>query len=289
MTRGMTKDLDPVRALPDFAVIGFAKCGTTSIFDWLATHPSVATASSDKEPGLLLDRPADQLAAAYATELGNPASGLVGDGTPGYLGVDDAARCADLLVGLNPGCRLVVTYRDPLERALSAFRFRVSNGTERDAEPGAWRSALSLDSRYVQNSRYGSAIRPYLRVFPPDSILVGDIRAFTSDTGWAALTGHMGLEPIELQRAHRNPTGVVHAHVQRTRRLHHLTGVKALRNLLPGTLTAPLRRVLTGAPVPLPSIAEMRDALDHKVVNLLDRELEDFHRLTAGCVAIDPR
>ena len=38
------------RTLPDFMVIGAAKCGTTSLFDWVCQHPFVARPTTNGLP-----------------------------------------------------------------------------------------------------------------------------------------------------------------------------------------------------------------------------------------------
>lgn len=110
--------------LPNLVVAGVAKAGTTSLFRYLTQHPDVA-GSSVKEPRYFT-------AVRYGEPLAPLAeySRLFADGaeqrwrmeaTPGYFpGGKAVAAAVDEVL---PGCRVVVLFRDPVQRCWSWYRF----------------------------------------------------------------------------------------------------------------------------------------------------------------------
>ena len=129
------------RMLPSFLICGGQRCGTTSLYRALATHPAVIKAVLHKgvhyfdvayERGLRwyqghfpLQRHADRVAA----ETGVAAQTF--ESSPYYMYHPHAmARIAEDL----PDVKIVVLVRDPVERAYSQHAHEVARGfeTERD-------------------------------------------------------------------------------------------------------------------------------------------------------------
>lgn len=122
---------DPVSLLdhsglprPNLLIAGVAKAGTTSLFRYLAQHPEVCP-SSVKEAryftGLRYGEPLPPL--TDYTSLFAHCSGqrYRMEATPGYYpGGEVVARAIDHLL---PGSRVVVSFRDPVQRCWSWYRF----------------------------------------------------------------------------------------------------------------------------------------------------------------------
>jgi hypothetical protein len=110
--------------LPDLVIIGVAKAGTTSLFRYLAQHPDVCPSDvkelryfSTVRYGEPLPPPAEYRrhfahcrGARYRMEA-----------TPGYYA--GGRRVADTMADMLPGARVVVSFRDPVERCWSWFSF----------------------------------------------------------------------------------------------------------------------------------------------------------------------
>lgn len=126
--------------LPDLVIAGAPKCGTSSLFRWLAEHPSVR-GSSVKETNFLLDRghplldPArnvhDHGLAAYASFFPDAEEGgasgprpLLLEGTTHYLYQQTAPR---VLASLDPRPHVVFLLREPAERVYSSYRYTRNN------------------------------------------------------------------------------------------------------------------------------------------------------------------
>lgn len=124
-------------ALPDLVLIGAPKCGTTSLFHWLAAHPDVATGTR-KECQYLVDEGSSIFHAnanyrhhgldGYAAQFGD--GQVVFDATPGYLYQETALR---VLAEEIPDARLLVVVRDPVDRFVSAHRYYTNNQPVLDA------------------------------------------------------------------------------------------------------------------------------------------------------------
>jgi len=120
------------RALPDFVIIGAPKCGTTSLFSYLCSHPLVLHSTTkevhfvDRErnfergerwyrawfpPTATLERTAEDHGAERA---------ICGEATPNYLSHPDAA---ERLHGVVPDAKLIVLLREPGARAWSQYRW----------------------------------------------------------------------------------------------------------------------------------------------------------------------
>lgn len=124
------------RLLPDFVIIGAAKGGTTSLYGWLSEHPFVAPASQkevhyfdyNSYRGLDWYRRHFPLArdrAQFAAEHGRPF--LTGEASPSYMSHDWAP---ERLARALPRAKLLVTLRNPVERAYSQFQMSRREGEE---------------------------------------------------------------------------------------------------------------------------------------------------------------
>jgi hypothetical protein len=118
-------------ALPDFAVIGAAKCGTTYFYHLLTKHPLVQPAAF-KEPhyfDLLVD---DEGVEWYRRCFPRPKwkngrRTITGEASPGYL---FHALAPERMAEVVPEARLIALLRNPVDRTYSAYHHRVRNGQE---------------------------------------------------------------------------------------------------------------------------------------------------------------
>src|SRR6202008_942129 len=123
-----------------FLIAGVQKGGTTALYDYLADYPDVAL-SRVKELHFFDDealawRAPDSRAyhAQFDPALFTTASGRIcGEATPIYLYWPNAL---ERIAAYNPAMRLIVTLRDPVQRAWSHWRMEYARGAER--EPFGW-------------------------------------------------------------------------------------------------------------------------------------------------------
>lgn len=225
-----------LRARPDFIVIGAKRGGTTSLYNYLLEHPSIAPLFPGRERikgvhyfdsgfahGPRWYRSHFPLAAG-GRHLARPwiTPALTGEASPYYLFHPMAAqRLADQL----PEVRLVVMLRDPVERAYSHYKERTRHGAEPlsfedalDAEPGrlsgeheriirdpGYHSTEHEDHSYIAQSRYLDMLPRWFGLFPRDRFYIAPSEEFYADPErivsevWAFL----GLRPARLRSRKR--------------------------------------------------------------------------------------
>lgn len=107
-----------MRPLPDVAIVGAPKSGTSSLFRYLASHPGIVP-SSEKEPQYFAtDLPGIRKVATDASyrRLFGPGRGLTLEASVWYLFSDAAVPN---LLEANPACRLIACIRSPARVAAS--------------------------------------------------------------------------------------------------------------------------------------------------------------------------
>ena len=131
--RGITSHL---KGLPDFVIIGAAKCGTTSLYHFVAMHPAVVPAP-EKELGYFTMKyrfgkqwyrsnfPTKMSKYYFYKKTGQKL--LSGEATPLYIFYPAApGRMKTIL----PDVKLIVILRNPVDRAYSHYHYNVIRNKE---------------------------------------------------------------------------------------------------------------------------------------------------------------
>ncbi len=249
--------------MPDFVVVGAAKAGTSTLRAALRRHPGVFLPDVD-EPGWFAwqdgaprlwpsDVPADvpiRSAEDYAALWSDaPVDALRGEVCPLYL---ESPVAPGKLRAAHPDVRVVVTLRDPVDRAWSSYWMHARGGLEtRPPE-----DAFDPDEHRIQIGRYARNLDPWLERFPREQIQVLFFEEWTAD-GLHALAAFLGLASLPLP-----PPANVGGR-PRNRLVGAALASPTLRSVgqrLPDALKGPLRdRALTATP-PMP--AELRAQLE---------------------------
>jgi hypothetical protein len=232
-------DGSPQGRVPDFFIVGHAKCGTTALYELLRAHPQVFM-SPVKEPQFFarrVARPGERLADVPRFELtglqeetleqylalyadARPDQ-LVGDASTFYLWSETApARIAQA----RPDAKVIAILREPVSFLRSLHLQLVQNNTEtepslrraialeaarregRDIPPRAnWPRALM----YTDRVRYVEQLRRYEERFPPEQMLVLIYDDFRADNRGTLHTVQrfLGVEERDASaEVHANPT-----------------------------------------------------------------------------------
>jgi hypothetical protein len=191
----------------DFLVIGAAKCGTTSLWDGLRSHPDVRV-PVDKERGFFDSEPqfAKGLArymrtvfrdAAPHERLGTVAPGLM-RGRP-----ERTREVVERIAAGAPGARFVAILRDPIEREVSLFRSAARHGRAMGAtfdehvagmaEAGRPECPLSAP----QDGDYADILDAYVERFGRNRLLILFMEDLDADPArlYRALFGFLGVDP----------------------------------------------------------------------------------------------
>lgn len=163
VTRGRTASGER-RVLPTFLGIGVPKAGTTWICDVLRTHPDVVMAS--RKEVHYFDRHFEQGTPWYERFFTGPeGSKAVGEFTTHYL-FDPAVPAR--IRSLPSIDRLILSVRDPVDRAVSHYRFR----QQVDNYGGSFDEFLERYPQALDWGRYATHLRPWLDEFDRSQFLI---------------------------------------------------------------------------------------------------------------------
>lgn len=214
------------RRLPiGFSIVGVQKAATSTLYGMLVAHPSVA-GGQEKELRFFMRERLNWTTpkyAHYARAAEDPQVTLAGDATPAYFFWPSALQ---RMQRYNPEMRLIVTLRDPIERAFSQWsmertwnaafpelpdaidRFAaptIPDSIPDDVTPGRLRKE-SLFTRGL----YGQQLRRGLLSFPREQWLVLDFRDVFSRQAETLdrVTDFLGLDRFESYPPvlHKNQT-----------------------------------------------------------------------------------
>lgn len=211
---------------PNLFILGAAKCGTSSLHEYLSQHPDVCM-SNPKEPRFFeaeWERGGDAYwRGCWAHYAGEP---VAGEARPANLFLP---YVPERVHALAPDARLVVVLREPGARAFSHWWQRVQQGLEtlpfldalkdnlRRIEAGIgfdgpegerrWREALLPDSgtvrvtTYLDTGYYAEQLRRYLALFPAErvKVLLTDDLERGTDQALRDVHAFLGVEPRPLE------------------------------------------------------------------------------------------
>jgi hypothetical protein len=178
-------------ALPDFAIIGANKGGTTSVARYLEQNPAVGFASV-KEPMFFSTQAGQASAPAGAASLtrpfltatlpeyaalfpkNRPEARVFGEASTAYMAVPEIT--ARMMCKIVPGMRIIAILREPADRAVSAYRMCRGNGVEHRpfaqivAEAPSCATVLNNHGvrEYVRLGLYSQLLAPFFRFFGPE-------------------------------------------------------------------------------------------------------------------------
>lgn len=169
---------------PDFLIVGMMKAGTTSIHRHLADHPHVLEPLEKELHYFTRDFnvwvPESAWHLEYGEQLGlegcQPRPGfLTGEASPSYIAIPQRIHA------FNPNCKIIISLRDPVERAISQLRqyhlYEYGTVEEGFARHFAEQEDISkLDA--VIDSNYVRRLRWWFDAFPHEQIALVSFEAF---------------------------------------------------------------------------------------------------------------
>jgi len=198
--------------MPDFYIIGAPKCGTTSLYDWLGTHPSVCAPhketcffSQDIFPTRHLPTHIPSLEAYCRIFEFSGDQKISGEATPKYLYSDQALS---EIARLRLDAKIIVCLRDPVDLAISLHSQKLKEGVEAEQNfEKAWRRGLFTDGQAIQNqhksnleinyyfwSCIGTRLKRLHDLFPSKSVMIILLNELKDDPRGTYLKGLRFLE-----------------------------------------------------------------------------------------------
>jgi len=263
--------------VPDFFIVGHAKCGTTALYEMLRRHPQVFM-SDPKEPWFFArDNPHPQTSGERSMAFtgrkreslddylslfaGARADQRVGEASSSYLWSHTAPG---RIAAMRPDARIIAMFREPASFLRSLHLQLLSSHEETEK---SFRRALELEGArresrclpkyaywpqtliYSDRIRYVEQLRRYRAVFPVEQLLVLIYDDFRADNE-ATMRRLMrflevdDIHPVEVVEA--NPTVGVRSvrfdELRRSLRAGRGPGLRALRNLGKALTTHRLRK-----------------------------------------------
>lgn len=219
--------------LPDFLIIGAARCGTTSLYQYLTEHPSII-------PGVgkeiyFFDKKFAKGVNWYKTffptklsmsraESKQKNKCLTGEATPRYLHYPHAPK---RIFELIPNVKLIVLLRNPTDRAYSHYQMEVSSGNEELSFEDAieqeekrikedmkkmkndenFYSVNFYRKSYLTRGIYVEQLKRWFKFFPKEKFLILKSEDLYSDPSkiYHQTLDFLGLKKYELNsfKAHR--------------------------------------------------------------------------------------
>lgn len=181
--------------LPNFLIIGSMKCGTTTLYEYLRTHPDVFM-PDEKEPGFFANE--DVWAKGvehYAALFASAAQPLRGEASTMYTKPSGARAPQRIRDVLGPDVKLVYIVRDPLVRIRSHYEF--GNFILGVGPTALTREALTERPEALEISRYSTQLERYAALFDRRRIHVMVCERMKEDR-WGELDrlcAFLGAEP----------------------------------------------------------------------------------------------
>lgn len=241
---------------PDWLIIGAPKCGTTSLFRYLGQHPQIYL-TPGKEPHFYVgderhpEWAVDDVDRYLARFEDAEADQLCGEASTWYL---YSRTAAERIQKYAPNTKCIALLRHPVDRAYSAWSFRVQNGWESldfleaiEREETRISNGRWWGTHYLNTGRYCEQLRRFYRHLGSGRVHVlwfekfkGNPEAVTRD-----VLSFLGVDPsIELDTSSvHNSTSLPRSRI--VNRLMKADGVREVaRALFPTKLRTALGDVL---------------------------------------------
>jgi hypothetical protein len=147
--------------LPNLIVIGAAKCGTTSLHEYLDEHPEISM-SREKELHFFVDGKNWGRGLAWYESHFDSAAPVRGESSPGYSAFPLYRGVPERMAETIPEAKLIYLVRDPVQRIVSHYTHRTVNWPEM----GTLEEALAdphIREWLVTPSRYWLQLEPSFR------------------------------------------------------------------------------------------------------------------------------
>jgi len=126
----------PLHVLPDFLIIGFVKCGTTSLYEYLLQHPSIYPPAGKEIDYFdrLYEKGINWYKVNFPLKLNSSiVKNLVGknfttgEASPRYI---EHPYALDRIKKTIPHAKFIILLRNPIDRAFSQYNQNLNNGYE---------------------------------------------------------------------------------------------------------------------------------------------------------------
>ena len=177
------------KVLPNFLIVGAAKAGTTSLYEYLRQHPGIfmpANAEWKKEPAYFVHGYGVNDFQKYLTLFKEGAGKkAIGEASSAYLYCEESPRWIKLVLG---AIKIIIILRNPAQRAFSLYTWMAREGYEnaKTFAEALGKESLRLDDPYFHHhcpehlpnylyfssGLYFEQVKRYWEVFGKDRVRV---------------------------------------------------------------------------------------------------------------------
>ena len=176
------------------------------------------------------------------------------------------------LYAYNPHLKLIYIVRHPVERVISHYMHRRVRGQVKVSPE----NAILNDPSYINRSRYGVQLKPYLELFPRKSVLVLIFEEYVSDP---SATLREMADFLQLPAAFSENSGYAVKHqsvggwylkYESARAIVQTGAFQTLRSRVPASIRRPVRRLLSNR---LESRPELSPQLRRTIMRLVEDDV----------------
>jgi hypothetical protein len=166
---------------PNLFIIGAMKSGTTSLHEYLDTHPQIAM-SQEKEPGYFVEELGLHKGEAwyFSRWTQNGQYRYRGESSTHYTKLPVFQGVPERLFRFNPEARLIYIMRNPFDRIVSHYWHAVRD-LFHGGELRPLLRAVQEDPEYLAFSDYAMQLEPYFERFGRDAVLTLTFEALIED------------------------------------------------------------------------------------------------------------
>lgn len=160
--------------LPNFLLIGAAKSGTTTLYEYLCRHPQIYMCTPKEPDFFSIDKIYAQGVEWYSALFEDAEPDQVcGDASTTYSRLQQHPQAAARIAQTLPNVKLVYIMRNPVDRAYSFYvhRLKVCRYRPEFAVPPTFEEAIKEVSEFVDSGNYIAQIEEYLQYYSKESFL----------------------------------------------------------------------------------------------------------------------
>lgn len=159
-----------IKLLPNLAIIGAMKAGTTSLHSYLELHPQIFMSRIKELNFFVEEENWSRGLEWYKSNFDRPTQ-IIGESSPNYTKYPFFKGVAQRMHRVIPDAKLIYIVRDPIKRIVSHYIHRVADGLEKrsfaEALADDWRT-----NHVVSSSQYYRQLEQYLEYYSQERILV---------------------------------------------------------------------------------------------------------------------
>lgn len=224
---------------PNFFIVGAAKSGTSSLWQYLREHPEIYMPEDElfKEPRYFSnpERFIDEEAYFKVFERAKSEHKRIGEASTAYLTCPDCPeKIHRYMTGHNLDVKIIILLRNPVNRAYSMYNWMVQDGYEYSASfgkalkrekkrihkmSGFWEPNYYYNYLYLNSGMYLDQVNRYLKTFGKEHVYVGLFEEFTRDTPkiLKEILDFLGVNPAylpDISKVYNRSYKVIHPSLQ---------------------------------------------------------------------------